>query len=141
MRVTVLCDGRARPPFDAASAMYERRLGAFCDLAVREVNGPDRLASAIAELSPGIRVVALDARGDQHTSEALAAWLGPRRSDPLALVLGGADGLPAAVLARARERWSLGPGTLPHQLARVVALEQLYRAFTILGGHPYHHGG
>jgi 23S rRNA (pseudouridine1915-N3)-methyltransferase len=56
------------------------------------------------------------------------------------LLLGGSHGLGPAVLEQAAERWSLGPLTLPHELARVVVLEQLYRAFTMLEGHPYHKG-
>lgn len=57
---------------------------------------------------------------------------------PLALVVGGSTGLDATALARADHRWSLGPLTLPHQLARLVVLEQWYRAWTILRGEPYH---
>jgi 23S rRNA (pseudouridine1915-N3)-methyltransferase len=66
------------------------------------------------------------------------AW--QEESRPLAIVLGGSTGLDAVVLARAEERWSLGPLTLPHELARVVVAEQLYRAGTILRGAPYHKG-
>jgi 23S rRNA (pseudouridine1915-N3)-methyltransferase len=59
---------------------------------------------------------------------------------PVTFVLGGSHGLAAGLLQRADARWSLGPLTLPHELARVVVLEQLYRAFTILRGEPYHKG-
>jgi 23S rRNA (pseudouridine1915-N3)-methyltransferase len=59
---------------------------------------------------------------------------------PLVLVLGGSHGLAPGFLSAAAARWSLGPLTLPHELARVVVAEQLYRAFTILGGQPYHKG-
>jgi 23S rRNA (pseudouridine1915-N3)-methyltransferase len=61
-----------------------------------------------------------------------------QEGDDLALVIGGPDGLAAEVLARARERWSLSRLTLPHALVRVLLAEQLYRAVSLLAGHPYH---
>lgn len=140
MRLHVLADGRLRGPLAPAAADYAQRLTHYCDLDLREVAGPARLAAAVTALDVRVRVVALDAGGRQRTSEELAAWLDPLRAGPLAIVVGGADGLPAAVTARADEAWSLGAGTLAHQLALVVCLEQLYRAFTILAGHPYHRG-
>jgi 23S rRNA (pseudouridine1915-N3)-methyltransferase len=84
--------------------------------------------------------VALDREGQGWSSEELARrvdrW--QRGSRPVAVVLGGSRGLEPELLARADERWSLGALTLPHQLARVVVVEQLYRAWTILRGEPYH---
>jgi 23S rRNA (pseudouridine1915-N3)-methyltransferase len=65
-------------------------------------------------------------------------WLLSAR--PLALVIGGSQGLDASLIGRAHARWSLGPLTFPHELARVIVLEQTYRAFTILRGEPYHKG-
>jgi 23S rRNA (pseudouridine1915-N3)-methyltransferase len=88
-------------------------------------------------------VVALARTGAPWSSPELARRLAgwQQRGRPIVLVVGGSYGLPGSLLAEADERWSLGPGTLPHELARVVALEQLYRAFTILRGEPYHKGG
>jgi 23S rRNA (pseudouridine1915-N3)-methyltransferase len=85
-------------------------------------------------------VVALDVRGKQWSSEQLASHLGEWRMQGrgLALVIGGPDGHADAVLQRANQRWSLGELTLPHMLVRLVVVEQLYRATTILAGHPYH---
>ena len=84
--------------------------------------------------------MALDERGREHTSpelaRRLAAWLEGGRD--VALVIGGSDGLAPALLERAEERISLSRLTLAHRLARVVLAEQLYRAFTILKGEPYH---
>ncbi len=86
------------------------------------------------------QVVALDERGRLLDSEGfagrLSGWLGGSRD--IAFVIGGADGLDAAFLAAADFRWSLSPLTLPHEMVRAVLAEQLYRASTIIAGHPYH---
>ncbi|MGD0789907.1 MAG: 23S rRNA (pseudouridine(1915)-N(3))-methyltransferase RlmH [Terracidiphilus sp.] len=87
--------------------------------------------------------VLLDSRGRQMTSEAFAAWLGARRDEGaqhIVLAIGPASGWSEAARERANMLLSLGPMTLAHALARLVAAEQLYRAFTILSGHPYHAG-
>jgi 23S rRNA (pseudouridine1915-N3)-methyltransferase len=85
-------------------------------------------------------VVALDERGDQLTSLELAKRLSvwQARGQDLALLVGGAEGLAPSVMERAQERLALSRLTLPHRLARLVLLEQLYRAATILRGEPYH---
>jgi 23S rRNA (pseudouridine1915-N3)-methyltransferase len=85
-------------------------------------------------------VVALDERGKSYTSQELSRWLGARQQagNDLVFMIGGADGFAPEVLARANERWSLSSLTLPHALVRVVFVEQLYRAVTLLDGHPYH---
>lgn len=97
-------------------------------------------ATILSRLRPGERLVALDERGEQPTSvelaQRLARW--QARGQDVALVIGGADGLAPAVLERAAERLSLSRLTLPHRLARLVLVEQLYRAVTILRGEPYH---
>lgn len=85
--------------------------------------------------------VLLDSGGKSFTSEAFARWLGARRDEGrrcVAFLIGGPDGHGEAAVARAGLRLSLGPMTLPHGLARIVLAEQLYRAATILAGHPYH---
>jgi len=76
------------------------------------------------------------------TTAELARWLGARLEDGrnLTFVIGGPDGLAAEVLKRADFRWSLSPLTWPHGLARVMVTEQLYRALSLLKGHPYHRG-
>ena len=89
-------------------------------------------------------LVALDPRGEQLGSEAFASMLARLRDDGkpgLTFAIGGADGLGNDLLTKAQRRLSLGPMTLPHGLARVVLAEQLYRAMTILAGHPYHRAG
>lgn len=85
-------------------------------------------------------VVALDERGTEMTTKALATWLGTRMRDgrDLALLIGGPDGFSPEVLARADFKWSLSKLTFPHALVRVVLAEQLYRAHSVLSNHPYH---
>jgi len=85
-------------------------------------------------------VVALDERGREFTTAEFALWLRARQqgAQDLAFLIGGADGLAAAVLERADFTWSLSRLTLPHALARVLLTEQLYRAHSILSNHPYH---
>jgi 23S rRNA (pseudouridine1915-N3)-methyltransferase len=90
-----------------------------------------------------VYAIVLDSRGQQFTSEEFAAQLGRLRDDGtqrLVLAIGPADGWSAAACQRANLLFSLGRITLPHQLARVVLAEQVYRALTILAGHPYHSG-
>lgn len=97
-------------------------------------------AGIVRALPDRFAVVAMDPAGKALTSEAFAAWIGERmnRGDKgIAFVIGGADGLPAAVLARATLKMSMSAMTLPHRLARLVLAEQLYRAMTILRGEPY----
>ncbi len=152
MRIRVLAVGRDRSGlYRPALEEYARRLGRYARFEVVEVPEARRHAGTprareeegeaiLARLRDGERVVALDERGREPTSEELArrlgAWLAGGRD--LALVVGGADGLAEAVKARADESLSLSRLTLAHRLARLVLLEQLYRAFTILRGEPYH---
>jgi len=87
--------------------------------------------------------VFLDSRGRMLTSEAFSQWLGSRRDEgaqQVVFVIGPADGWSEAARARATMLLSLGPMTLAHSLARLVMAEQIYRALTILAGHPYHTG-
>jgi 23S rRNA (pseudouridine1915-N3)-methyltransferase len=85
-------------------------------------------------------VVALEVKAKSMTSEQVSAWLAERLREarPLVLLIGGPDGLSDACRARANHTWSLSPLTLPHGLVRVVLAEQMYRAMSMLAGHPYH---
>lgn len=89
------------------------------------------------------RLVLLDSRGRMLSSEELAGWIGQERdagTQQLLFAIGPADGWTAAARSRADLLLAFGPMTFPHELARVMLAEQLYRAFTILAGHPYHTG-
>lgn len=100
----------------------------------------DEGAAVLSAIPKDTHVVALDGRGKPWSSEQLARHLGQWRMQgrDLAILIGGPDGHAADVLARADQCWSLGPLTLPHMLVRLVVVEQLYRATTIIAGHPYH---
>jgi len=97
----------------------------------------------LAKVPAGFRQICLDPAGKRLSSEDFARTLGSLRDDGsggLAFLIGGPDGLGQAVMDKADFPLSLGPMTLPHGLARIVLAEQLYRAMTILAGHPYHRG-
>jgi len=98
-------------------------------------------AALLRKVPPTYRIIALDRRGETLSSEAFAAFLAKLRdggAEGAAFLIGGADGLSAEVSARAAKAISFGAMTLPHGLARIVLAEQIYRAATILAGHPYH---
>jgi 23S rRNA (pseudouridine1915-N3)-methyltransferase len=104
----------------------------------RRADEASRLLEAASEAD---LKVALDGAGKAMTSEALAKWLAAKRDGgvrTLAFMIGGPDGHGPAALEAADLKLSLGPMTLPHGLARIVLAEQLYRAATIIAGHPYH---
>ena len=101
-------------------------------------------AIAIANvIPPGAAVVLLDVKGENRDSEQLAAQLSAWRGNDtpaVVFIIGGADGFAPSLRDKAQLRLSFGAATWPHQLVRVMLLEQLYRATTILTGHPYHRG-
>ncbi|HLQ12293.1 MAG TPA: 23S rRNA (pseudouridine(1915)-N(3))-methyltransferase RlmH [Steroidobacteraceae bacterium] len=154
MRIRLIAVGtRMSAWVDAAVADYSRRLRGAAALELIEVPMARRVAgtdAARAVATEGERIlallaarehaVALDERGRPFTTLQFSEWLGLRRhaGEPLSFIIGGPDGLDAAVLARAQLRWSLSALTLPHALVRVLLAEQLYRAATVLAGHPYH---
>jgi 23S rRNA (pseudouridine1915-N3)-methyltransferase len=97
-------------------------------------------ALMLDSIQDGDYVVALEVGGKSMSTEQLRDWLARRLQEgrALALLIGGPDGLAAACVARAELRWSLSALTLPHGLVRIVVAEQLYRATSLLAGHPYH---
>ncbi|MDZ4675697.1 MAG: 23S rRNA (pseudouridine(1915)-N(3))-methyltransferase RlmH [Gemmatimonadota bacterium] len=153
MKLTLLAVGRLRPSFREATDDYLLRLRRMADVRETEVReagraGPPPVqrreeAKALrSSLPDGTVCIALDQRGEGWSSEGLAHRLGAWRDEgrAVAFIIGGAVGLDDELLDSAAHRWSLGALTLPHELARVVVAEQVYRAFTILRGEPYHKG-
>jgi 23S rRNA (pseudouridine1915-N3)-methyltransferase len=97
-------------------------------------------ADMLAVIGRDDYVVALEIAGKPMSTEQVSAWLAERLRDarPMALLIGGPDGLAPSCRERADYNWSLSPLTLPHGLVRVVVAEQIYRAMSLLAGHPYH---
>jgi 23S rRNA (pseudouridine1915-N3)-methyltransferase len=136
VRVIVVGEARMRPPFADDVAHYRRLLSRYVKLELVEVRaGPD----VARRIPPGAWVSLLAADGRAYDSLAFSRFLEERRmvGTELAFVIGGPWGAPP--LERVDHRLSLGAMTLPHQLAWVVLLEQLYRAHKILAGEPYHY--
>ncbi len=149
-RLQVVVVGRARPPHDAPARLYEERAGGLIAMRVDEVAAEGGSRDGSARRREGERIaaktvaqawrVALDPAGRApEGSPAFARWLEKRlgAQRPLAFWVGGADGLDPGLVRDADETLSLGPLTLPHQLARVVLAEQIYRALCVMRGHPY----
>ena len=154
MRLRVIAVGtRMSGWVEAACTDYTRRLRGADALEMVEVpvarrSGAGDAARAMATeaqrilalLGPREYTVALDERGRSFTTLQFSDWLAERRQagDPVSFIIGGPDGLDPTVLQRAQLRWSLSALTFPHGLVRVLLAEQLYRASTLLAGHPYH---
>lgn len=135
MRIAILSVGRLRPPFTDDIAHYRKLLSRYCRLELTEERDEQTLVSRIPEST---HLILLDRGGKTYDSTQFADWLEQRRQAgrDICFIIGGAFGIE---IARCDERLSFGPLTLPHQLARVVLLEQLYRAHKILAGEPYHY--
>jgi 23S rRNA (pseudouridine1915-N3)-methyltransferase len=136
MKIVVLAVGRLRPPYADDVQHYRKLLAGLARVEVIEVREDEKVAKRIPERA---FVSLLDAGGQAMDSVAFSRWIEDRRMDgrELWFVIGGAFG--GLQLDRVDHRLSFGPMTLPHQLARVVLLEQLYRAHKILANEPYHY--
>ena len=141
MKIRLVSAGRDKGPTAELAQEYAERIRRFAELEILELRaqGPLREAQSLLGKVRG-ELWALDERGSLLTSPQLAHRLARLRdsSQPLTLSIGGDEGLAQDVRDQAKLVWSLSPLTLPHRLARVVVLEQLYRAFEILRGGPYH---
>jgi 23S rRNA (pseudouridine1915-N3)-methyltransferase len=153
MELVILAVGRLRSSYREACDDYLRRLSRYAKVREVEIREASRAPTVeaqreeeagrlLARAPGGATVIALARKGAAWTSEELAGRIEGWRmaARPLALVIGGSRGLAPGLIASAAARWSLGPLTLPHELARVIVTEQLYRAFTIIRGEPYHKG-
>ena len=153
MKLTLLAVGTRMPAWVTSGfEEYRKRLPPEIRLNLRELPLGQKGKSADARsrkreaesirsaLPPRDRLVALDVEGRPYSTEQLANLLAgwQMSGDNYSIVIGGPDGIDDALLDAAELRWSLSPLTLPHPLVRVVLAEQLYRAWTINAGHPYH---
>ena len=157
LNIKIICVGKFKEKYwEAASAEYMKRLGAYCSVSVTEVKEEKLPAHAsladeenvimkegksiLDKIGTGDYVVALDIGGRELSSEDLAAKIAQISftNSTIAFVIGGSLGLSNEVKSRAALRLSFGKITLPHQLARIVLLEQIYRAFKINAGETYH---
>lgn len=157
MKIAVICVGRAGAQLDAAIRDYEARTARYWSLDVVEVKEErarkgmteeqvkDAEAERILKRAPrGAELVALTPAGDEWSSARFARHLERHAAEggaDLAFVIGGAFGLGEEVMRGARRRMRLSTFTMPHDLARLVLMEQLYRAGTIIRNEPYHKGG
>lgn len=158
MKITLVTVGKIKEKyFTGAVEEYSKRLSRYCKLNIIQVTDektPDQASAAeeaqirsregeriLAQIKDGTFVIALAIDGQMLSSEQLAAkigQLGVHGQSQIVFVIGGSLGLSEAVLKRADYRLSFSKMTFPHQLMRVVLLEQIYRSFRILGGEPYH---
>lgn len=157
MRIHLIAVGRRMPKWVRQGYdEFAKRLPRECSLHLTELEAGKRGKGAdverivrdegqrmLAALPKGTRVVVLDERGELWDTMALSrkldTWL--LSGADVALLVGGPEGLADDCRARADEAWSLSPLTLPHPLVRIIVAEQLYRAWSVLQGHPYHRGG
>jgi 23S rRNA (pseudouridine1915-N3)-methyltransferase len=145
MKLRVAWIGKTKEPaIQALTDEYVKRLQRFADLEASAVKGESALIKLCTrDARPRHALVLLDSRGKELSSEQFATWLSAhldRSSSPLLFGVGPADGFSDEARQSATLVLSLGKMTIAHELARVVLVEQLYRAFTILKGHPYHSG-
>ena len=153
MDISIVAVGKLRSYYRDAADDYARRLRRYVTFREEEVREASRAPTVVVQLEQeaerlsrrltgGSTIVALSRSGAGWASTDLARQLERWQlaARPLSLLIGGSHGLDPQLLSGASARWSLGPLTLSHELARVVAMEQIYRAFTILRGEPYHKG-
>ena len=152
MKYRIVAIGKLRRGFlQAGCAHFLERLGPYARVEVLELKegrgSPQRIkeqeGAALLSAAGGYKI-ALDERGFEHSSASFAARIGDletRSLSQLSFLLGGANGHSEALKEAADELWSLSKLTLPHELARLLLLEQMYRAETIRAGHPYHRDG
>jgi 23S rRNA (pseudouridine1915-N3)-methyltransferase len=154
MKIKLLAVGEHMPAWvKQAYSEYVKRLPASLNLELQEIPLLKRSKNAdlqrlmreeskqmLAHIAPTDKVIALTIDGYNYSSEELAneVKLWQTEGNTIALLIGGPEGLTTECLARANKRWSLSQLTFPHQLVKIIIAEQIYRAWTILQGHPYH---
>lgn len=154
IKITLLVMGHKMPAWvNEGMSEFMKRLKEFCTFTLLEIplerRGKSTDLSRILEkeknllqsaIPSGSRLIALDIQGESFSSEGLSLKLAQLQhlSSHLCFIIGGPEGLMPEVLSQCHEKWSLSKLTLPHTLARILLVETLYRAFSILANHPYH---
>jgi 23S rRNA (pseudouridine1915-N3)-methyltransferase len=153
MRISIVCVGRLTREYQGVWRHYEGLLRPYANLEVLEAPetplkfGEEQArvkegAALLSVLRKGAFTVAVDGRGEAFSSEGWSGFLAGKKVDGcnhFQFILGGASGLDQRVIDASDTRWSLSPLTFPHQMARCIVIEQLYRALKIERGEPYHH--
>ena len=141
MRIRLLMLGKTRrAECRALVDDYVARIGHYCEISVHELREPSEAALRKLKLDTAATWVLLDAAGKQFTSREFARWIADQRdrgTRELIFLCGDAEGFPEELRRRAQTKLALSTLTMPHEFARVVLAEQIYRAFAILSGHPY----
>jgi 23S rRNA (pseudouridine1915-N3)-methyltransferase len=141
MKLTLVMLGKTRrPEIRALVEDYASRIGRYAEIEINEIRDGSPAALRKLKLDSAATVVLLDAAGKQFTSQQFARWLGDLRdrgAREVVFLCGDAQGFPDELRAAAKQKISLSTLTMPHEFARVVLAEQIYRAFAILAGHPY----
>ena len=141
MKLNLITIAKRAPDWvQAACDEYTKRFAMPWQFTIKNVPNDVRMLEALPQ--KGI-VLALDERGEAWSTNTLAKKLEhwQQSAGEATFLIGGAEGLTTDVKARATDHWSLSALTLPHQLAKIICVEQLYRAYTILHNHPYHRAG
>jgi 23S rRNA (pseudouridine1915-N3)-methyltransferase len=141
MRIRLVMLGKTRrEEIRALVDDYIQRIRRYADIEINELRDVSSAALRKLKIEPSAVVVLLDAAGKQFTSQQFARWLGDLRdrgTRDVVFLCGGAEGFPDELRAKAKQKISLSTLTMPHEFARVILAEQIYRAFAILAGHPY----
>jgi 23S rRNA (pseudouridine1915-N3)-methyltransferase len=141
MKIRLILLGKTRrPEIRALLDDYAARIRHYAEIEITELRDASPAALRKLKLDSASTIVLLDAAGKQFTSQQFARWLGDLRERgvrELAFLCGDAEGFPPELHAAAQQKISLSTLTMPHELARVLLAEQIYRAFAILAGHPY----
>lgn len=141
MKIRLVMLGKTRrPEVRAIIDDYRARIERFAEVQITELREDSAASIRRLSIDPAATVVLLDDAGKHRTSVNFARWIGETRdrgARELVFLCGGAEGFPRELRTRATQKISLSPLTFSHELARIMLVEQLYRAFAILSGHPY----
>ncbi len=144
MKLKVAWIGRTKDPaIQALRDEYTKRISRYMQVETQDFQSEEALLKWVDKVTPRPFFVALDSRGKQLSSEELAEFVGKhqdRGTQVMLFAIGPADGFSEAAIKASQFQLSMGRMTLAHELALVVLVEQIYRSFTILKGHPYHSG-